>query len=273
MADEETGTQPGEEAVTKPETEAATGAEVETKPEAGAETETKEVATSEAETKAAEPQPAKKETPWYQKRIYEEAEGRRQAEARAQTLAEENKALKTKPDAAAEEGEGEVKVSPEVIDKIATEKAKVIAAHDRAAEAFDNACNDAFAKGVENHGTEFAKALETCGAIGILDVRDPTVLQDILATDAPHDVLFQLGQNPDLAVKLAKLPQARRIAEFVKMSIKAPAKPAVSKAAAPITPLGGSPKKDFDPLDPSLSDEDWHARQDEIEKAQRAVAR
>jgi len=58
------------------------------------------------------------------------------------------------------------------------------------------------------------------------------------------DVAYYLGNNPKEASKIAKLSKGRQIAEIAKLEMKVTAKPAakkqVSKAPAPIKPVGGA---------------------------------
>ena len=194
----------------------------------------------------------------------------RELEASKARIAELEAAQK-KP-AADQTGDGtqqQVALDPAVIEQMVEQRAAKKAAVDRANESFDSGCNLAFDKGVKQYGDAFTKALETCGSMGVLE---RAVVEDILVTDAPQEVLYQLGSNPDLALKIAKLPPAKRIVEFTRLSLKAPAKPATSKAATPITPInsGGGNKPDFDPHDPKLSDEEWHAQEDARDRARRA---
>ncbi len=130
---------------------------------------------------------------------------------------------------------------------------------------FDNDCNAAFEQGTKAF-PDFEDAMANFNALGGLE-RD--VIEDALATGAAHRVLYELGSNPDRAAKLLKMPSKQRVAEFTKMTLKAAPKQQVSGAAPPIKPLGGNAKKDFDPLDTSISDEEWHRQEDERELARR----
>lgn len=166
--------------------------------------------------------------------------------------------------------QAQVQLDPAVIEQMVEARAEKKKSVELAQIQFDNGCNAAFEKGVKQHGEAFTKALETCGSMGVLE---RAVVEDILVTDNPAEVLFQLGSNPELALQIAKHPPAKRIAEFVKLSLKTPAKPAVSKAAKPLDPIGGAGQaaKDFDPLDPKLSDEEWHAQEDARDSQRRAA--
>jgi ethanolamine ammonia-lyase small subunit len=90
------------------------------------------------------------------------------------------------------------------------------------------------------------------------------VVEDALATDAPHQVLYDLGQDPDKAARILKMPRAKRIAEFTRMTMKTPAKPAVSRAPAPTRPVTGQPNKAFDFADEKVDDATWYEKFDEV---------
>ncbi len=96
------------------------------------------------------------------------------------------------------------------------------------------------------------------------------MIEDALATDAADEVLYTLGKEPEEAMRILKLPRAKRIAEFTKMTIKAAPKAApVSRAAAPVRPVDGNVRKDFDFADPTTDDAEWHRRADEQERRDR----
>lgn len=153
-------------------------------------------------------------------------------------------------------------VPASMVREMALQEARRIASEKQ----FNDDCNAAFDQGIKSY-SDFKDAMDNFGALGGLE---PDVIEDAIATGAAHQVLYDLGSNPDEAVRILKLPRGRRIAEFTRMTIKAaPAKPNVSKAAAPIRTVGGSAKKEFDPLDTSISDEEWHRREDERERNRR----
>lgn len=133
---------------------------------------------------------------------------------------------------------------------------------------FDTDCNAAFEKGTKAF-PDFEESMANFQALGGLE-RD--VIEDALATGAAHQVLYELGSNPDKAARLLKMPSRQRIAEFTKMTLKPAPKQQVSGAAPPHKPVNGGAKKDFDPLDTSISDEDWHRQEDARERANRRRA-
>lgn len=150
--------------------------------------------------------------------------------------------------------EGYIPVS--VARQLAAAEAAKIAAKDK----FDNDCNAAFAKGTQEYG-DFQEAMQNFGALGGLE---PEVIEDALATGSAHSVLYDLGTNPDEAARVLRLPRPQRIAEFTRMTMKQPAKPAVSKAPAPVKPIGGTARKDFSFDDDQADPKVWHDKFDEM---------
>lgn len=259
-AEEQTKTEQVTEEVTdKTEAELAAEAEGVTEAET-AETEAEEQTEQEAPAK---PKPGK--TNPFRSRISELTTERK-------SLAEENaelrRQLSAKP-APKQEAEGEERTeAPEgyipvsVATNLVQQEAQRIAAKNQ----FDNDCNAEFAKGAAAY-EDFTDALENFKALGGLE---NDVVEDALATGEAAKVLYDLGNDPEAAARILKLPRAKRIAEFTRMTIKgAPAKTAVSRAAPPIKPVGGTAKKDFDPLDTSISDEEWHRQEDAREREKR----
>lgn len=208
--------------------------------------------------------------PAYQKRIDELTRARREAEREAAELrAKLAQHEQPAPRQEQQQDNQPITLDHKALDALATERARQMAEAMTAQQSFDNACNTVFETGIKAHGDAFKQALQTCGQFGILDDR---IVSDALATDAPHEVLFKLGQDPEEALRIAKLPQAKRIAAMVKLADAKPAKPPVSRASPPVQPIGGNAAaRDFDPMDDKISDEEWHRREDERERAARAA--
>jgi len=150
-------------------------------------------------------------------------------------------------------------VPAEMVDRLAETRAAQIAAQRQ----FDNDCNLTFMKGKAAY-PDFEDALATFSSLGGLQRE---VVEDALATDNPQEVLYALGKDPDEAMRVLRLQPKQRVAEFTKMLMKTPAKPAVSKAAAPIKPVGGSAKKEFDYADDNADDAEWQARRNADRRA------
>lgn len=225
-----------------------------------------------AEAAAAVQKPAKNPVKPFQARIDEITRARREEER--QRIAAEDRAARAEARLAelergATQGEDQQDrrqqvdtITPEMVDQLAQTKAEKIAADNQ----FDAECNRIHAKGSKDH-EDFHEAMTTLGSLGGLD---RAVIEDALATDAADEVLYALGKEPEEAMRILKLPRAKRIAEFTKMTIKAAPKPApVSRAATPVRPVAGNVRQDFDFADASTDDAEWHRRMDEKERADR----
>lgn len=136
------------------------------------------------------------------------------------------------------------------------------AANEKAETAsFNRNCNTVFDKGVSAFGEkEFGAATENLRMLGAMR-RD--VLDGILAVENPEKVLFELGRDPNKAADILSKPPAARIAEFVKISSS---QVQVSKAPAPLTPLGGNNPGPDGGLSDDLDDATWMQRRNEQDR-------
>lgn len=112
----------------------------------------------------------------------------------------------------------------------------------RMQEKYDEDSNRTDMEGRKAYGDRWAKTLERLPKMGGVDIND---MVNILATDHPHAVLYQLGNDPDLYERVMSLPPARRLNEFVKLGLKAPGAASAtskipSKAPPPVNPLRGN---------------------------------
>lgn len=184
-----------------------------------------------------QPQEAPKpKTDWAQRRIdqltREKHEERRQREALAARLAQYQQPT--------EQPSGQQPV-PQDIDQLVEQRA----AQRLADQNFNQACNRVFQEGVKadpNFETNL-RVLKSVGEIG------REFLEVVTDMDEGHKVLNHLGANPDEADRILSLPplkQARELAKLEATLGKAAPPPPVSKAPAPITPVGSKAA----PIDP-----------------------
>ncbi len=89
-----------------------------------------------------------------------------------------------------------------------------------AQEAYDNGCNDTDAKG-RDYYPNWADATAKLRRLGGIDQAD---MVNILATDHPAVVLYELQRNPEEYERIMALPPARRNNAFVKLALKGPPK-------------------------------------------------
>lgn len=184
---------------------------------------------------------AKPKTPWFERRLRQQtakiAELARINEMQAQLL--ESLAANTQQSEGGEADEGDGSKKAKVAPQTATQ-AQIEAEARRIVEqqSFDNSCNTAFEQGVKAHGDSFKESVNTLQAMGVMD---RTFIQAALDTEKASDVLHFLGQNPDEAERISSLTPTKMAIALDRIAAKASAKPQapVSKAPAPVKPVGG----------------------------------
>jgi hypothetical protein len=204
--------------------------------------------TVEEPEKPAEPEKPveKKKISWELRRINEETNKRREVEKRAADLEAELarfRAGEKKPAAETDEPEA---VDIEQIRKQTRDQIRQEEALNLATEKFNEACNQTFEKGKTLFGADFEHAADTMSkALGDEMQKRPEFLQVIVGElENGPQVYFELSKNLEEAERILKLPTAKMILEIGRMNDKV-AKPAVkpiSKAPAPVSPVGGTPK-------------------------------
>jgi hypothetical protein len=129
-----------------------------------------------------------------------------------------------------------------------------------AVEAFNKQCNDIFAQGVEKHGDTFKEAAATLNALGMMDAN---LVQAAIATGAAAEVINALGSDVDEAQRITALPPVAMAVELTKLATKLSGPKEsrqVSRAPAPINPVGGAAKPEVDIYDPKISMDEYVAR-------------
>lgn len=116
------------------------------------------------------------------------------------------------------------------------ERARVLASQMSAQDRYDADANAAFVKGSEVYDKGWKAALDRLPNLGGVDLPD---MQDILATEKPHVVLYLLS-DPETYERVMALPPARRRTEFVRLSLKDEPKPK-KKLEESKRPGGGPP--------------------------------
>ncbi|WP_175017332.1 hypothetical protein [Burkholderia aenigmatica] len=174
---------------------------------------------------AVEPQPQERpKNDWVQRRIdqltREKHEEKRQREALEARLRE------LQPDTATPNAQ------PMTADQIRAEAKRLIEQ-----EKFDAACNKVFDAGK----TEFPDWDASLRTFQMLGGASPEFLEAVTAMDAGHKVLHHLGQHPEEAERLLSLPPLRMTLELARLetTVGQAKPPPVSKAPAPISPVGG----------------------------------
>jgi hypothetical protein len=166
----------------------------------------------------------KSKSDWTQRRIakltWEKNEERRQREALAAELAQFRQPTEQQPG------------QPQDIDQLVEQRAAAKIADQN----FNQACNRVFQEGVKAD-PNFEANLRTLQSVGDIS-RD--FLEVVADMDNGHQVLNHLGANPDEADRILSLPPLKQARELAKIeaSLGKPAAAPVSKAPAPISPVG-----------------------------------
>jgi hypothetical protein len=130
--------------------------------------------------------------------------------------------------------------------------------------------------GAKAYGMRWNDAVQALDAYGANSTEFVGTVVDVVGPAKAHELMFQISQDPEKAVLLAKMPQTRRVAEITRMfdamaepklaADPKPAdpspKPAISRAPAPkpaVAPHAAAP--DIDPRTPEgdarMSDSEW----------------
>jgi hypothetical protein len=113
-------------------------------------------------------------------------------------------------------------------------------------ERFVEKCNDIAKLGDKEFKGEFAKSMqklaETTGPLFNEKGKPEPLMQAVLTTDKPHQVLHYLGNNPEVAEDLAEmtpLQQARKLA-ILEQELTSKTAKQTSSAPKPLTPAKGA---------------------------------
>lgn len=193
-----------------------------------------------------ETQDEPKRKPWFQQRIdeltREKHEARRQAEQYAAYLRQIQQGQQPVQQQEGQPPPGYVPASE--IGRIAAQQLEQ--------SRFNDACNEVADFGASKF-RDFDQAVANFQSIG---GAPPALLEAVtaLGKEQGAQVFYELGMNPDEAMRLARLSPARMAVEVTKMANKPSAPRPVSKLPPPITPIaaaraeaGGQPNATRDP--------------------------
>lgn len=207
-----------------------------------------------------EQQQEPKRTPWFQTRIDEltraRHEERRRAEEAQQRLAQYEQQF-----AQMQQGlDPEQQHQPNQFDvrTLAQQEASRMLAEQR----FADQCNKVYSSGKAEF-PDFDQSVANLQMVGVS--RD--FLELATSSDVGAKLLHHLGTDLDEAARIASLPPVQMAREMTRLEFKLsqPAAPKpVSKAPAPITPLGSSTTNDVDPA--RMSDAEWYAQRQKTRK-------
>lgn len=205
-----------------------------------------------------------KQTPWFQRRIDELTKARREAE---RALEAQNKEVELLRATLARETDPEVRkqIGAELTEAQIEEKARQLAAQQAEVTAFNNACNAVYEQGVSTHA-DFKEVLGNYTSLGGLSQE---FLSAALETEAPHEVIYALGKDLDEAARIMELPPLKKAVAMERLAAKLKKPAPVSKAPAPIKPVGGN-KGGSTPDPEKMSTKEWMAWREKELKAKRA---
>jgi hypothetical protein len=257
-------------AETEPEPEKATEepTEAETGKAEGTETE---------EAKEPDDEADKPRTPWFQKRIDSLTRDKHDAIRRADAMQEQMRALLESIQGQQPAAEGtEAPTQPQppkpavapanmTADQIRSEAERIVAQ-----QTFDRTCNEIYDQGAKAFKGDWQATVATLGTALPAGITRDLVDAAIEAGDA-HKLFYHLGKHPEIAQEIAELPPARMAVRLARISSeinKPPAPKPVSKAPAPVTPIGSGPTStDKSPDDMTMEE---FIRWDEERQAKRA---
>lgn len=212
-------------------------------------------ATPAAEPVAEEPPKKPKNEPWYMKRINQQsakiADVSRNSEMTVAELAAaraEIAALKASRVADPANTERPLE-QPRPVENLTSAQVTAEAQRIVAAQQFNAACDRVYDDG-KSQFDDFDDAVKMVGATGVLT---QPFLEAVTSLDNSAKVLYHLGKDPDEAARIAALSPTKQAVELAKldMSVAKVAPKQVSKAPAPIKPVGGAAR-----TSPELSEED-----------------
>lgn len=153
------------------------------------------------------------------------------------------------------------------------EAARVFAAQER----FNEKCNEVAASGREKY-SDFNSSIESLQRMSPFDPQAgaqvvPTwVIEAAMGTDAPHEVLYELGRTPQAAERIMSLPPVQAAVEISKFALGKRKPGAVSAAPPPVGADVGATDGAAqvpDLYDKKLSTADWMAQREKTRKTRR----
>lgn len=196
-----------------------------------------------------EPEP--KKTPWWDKRIAvltaKNASAEQMlADANARLARYENTAPQQQPDGTMTQADFE-----RAVESRAAQKAAEHVRSTRLALLIETGNKEFTAP-------EFTAKSNTLAGLGATE--NPAFMSELTESDHGHKIVAYLGDHPDEAARILALPPGKMIREMARLDIKvasAPAPKPVSRAAAPVNPVGGNAKVEGRLDDPNMPVEKW----------------
>lgn len=190
--------------------------------------------------KAAKPE--KKKQPWELRRISELTAKQREAERRAEAAEAELARLRKKP---ADTPDDDTPASPDEVRRQVREEIRAEEIGRNDAANYKKRVDTWAESGVRDFGDDFH---EKCNIVAMMGGADrPEFMQTLTDPDVVedgHKVVMALADDTDEAERILALPPVKMAIALAKLSAKVakpgtPAPKALSKAPAPVTPIGG----------------------------------
>lgn len=208
----------------------------------------------EAEKPAEETEPEQpKKQPWFVERIAKQREQIAQERQQREELAARLAALEANQPQQ-DPNAPKPQLSPEQLQQMVRAEAARIAeqtAMQEKLKSFDQAGRKEFGD------RAFIERCNTLASLGASE--NPAFMQIVTDLDDGPRVVSHLAEHPEKAIEVLGLPPLRMAAALARLSGQQTAKPPpVTKAPAPVRPVGGATK--VDPTESTMSDEDWFNR-------------
>lgn len=176
------------------------------------------------------PEDKAKREPWFQKRIGELTRDKYEAKRQADTVAQEAAQLREQ---LARYQQGDYEDAPQAdVQTLARQEAQRMVAE----QTFNESCNRVYEAGKAEF-PDFDNAVANLQMVGV----NRDFLELATTSDAGAKLIQHLGNDLDEAARIAALPPVQMARELTRLEYKlaqAPAPKPVSKAPAPITPIG-----------------------------------
>lgn len=217
---------------------------------------TQEQETSQEQEQESQEEKAKRE-PWFQKRIGELTREKYEARRAAEMAEQRAREIEQRYAQQFQQGDQTQQQNPQAPQVDVRTLAQQEAARMVAEQRFHESCNKVYATG-KTEFQDFDQAVANLQMVGV----NRDFLELAATSDAGHKVIHHLGSDLDEAARILALPPVQMARELTKLEFKLSQPPApkpVSKAPAPITPIGGGGATDSGLRD-DLPIDEWMRR-------------
>ena len=136
------------------------------------------------------------------------------------------------------------------------------------AEKFNDRCNNLVSEGTTKF-SDFQDVMTNMRSVGAIGPEaDPGFISAVLELKDPVKIFHTLGKDPDEVTRILSLSPTKQVIELTRLEerLQKPKSAVISKAPAPITPVGGAAKAEPDLNDGDLPMEQWIALRDKTRR-------